>query len=162
MKILGVLVAALVLTGCASLNSLPRTASDVTFDGERGKTGWAEHRNNGVFQGYDADQVFEAAKVGLEQSGFAVKRADRARGMVLGEHGITLVDWNIVAGVYFQEVGADTRVHVVSEGSKDVGIAGDATAADWPGQIPDADERLLMTEQGVVDVVSHGHPPWRR
>lgn len=135
MKIIGSMVVALVLTGCASLNSLPQSAGEVAFDRERGKTGWAEHRNNGVFQGYDGDQVFEAAKVGLERSGFAVKRADRERGMVLGEHGITLVDWNVVAGVYFQQTGEDTRVHVVSEGSKDVGFAGDATAADWPGKI---------------------------
>ena len=135
MRIVWVVVTALFMTGCASLDSLPQSAAEAAFDGERGKTGWSEYQNGDVFQGYNGDQVFEAAKVGLKQTGFTLKKADRSRGMVLGEHGITPFDWNVVAGVYLKQVGADTRVHVVAEGSKDVGFFGDTTSADWPRNI---------------------------
>lgn len=77
----------------------------------------------------------DAAKVGLGDAGFSVLKADKAQGYVMGEHGMTLHDWNVIAGVYFKPVETGTAVAVVIEGSKDIGFSGDVTGDGWAGKI---------------------------
>tara|TARA_R110000787_G_scaffold18720_1_gene57072 strand:- start:451 stop:870 length:420 start_codon:yes stop_codon:yes gene_type:complete len=114
---------------------LPAEVSEVEFSAPEGKTGWSKYEHIETFHGYDVDQIYEAAKVGLGSAGFSLIRADKSKGIVIGEHGITLHDWNIMSGVYFKKVETATMVKVIVEGSKDTGFSGDVTSDGWSGKI---------------------------
>ena len=114
---------------------LPEDASEVSFEGVEGKTGWSKYEQFETFQDYNAEQVFAAAKVALGDAGFSLRKADIKSGMAIGEHGMTLHDWNVIAGVYFLEREKNTKVKVIVEGSKDIGFSGDVTSGGWGGEI---------------------------
>jgi len=114
---------------------LPKDVSEVNFEAPEGKTGWSQYEHVETFHGYNAEQVYEAAKVGLGNAGFSLRVADISRGMVIGEHGMTAHDWNVISGVYFRERDQDTQVKVIVEGSKDIGFSGDVTSDGWTGKI---------------------------
>lgn len=142
-----------IIAGCATVNMMPESARQVDFYGEEGKTGWSEYKHMETFTGYSAEQVYEAAKVGLGNAGFSLRKANLSKGMVIGEHGITLHDWNVMAGVYFLETGNATRVAVIAEGSKDIGFSGDVTSDGWTGKIlKGMREYLNDTYQTVLKV----------
>lgn len=122
-------------SSCATISMLPPDAAHVDFDGAEGKTGWSEYVHAETFHGYSADQVYEAAKVGLGSAGFSLRVADKSKGVVIGEHGMTAHDWNVIAGVYFKEQPDATLVRVIVEGSKDLGFSGDVTSDGWSGKI---------------------------
>ena len=136
MKGLIVSVAAFVLGGCASVSSLPQSASEANFDaGTEGKTGWSEYQEVATFAGVSTRVAFDAAKAGLSDAGFALRSAEFSKLTVTGAHGMTAHDWNIVAGVYLREVPEGVQAKVIAEGSKDIGFSGDATSDGWTGQI---------------------------
>lgn len=130
-----VLFLALTLQGCATVGMLPKDSSEVDFDGVEGKTGWSQYQHAETFHNYNIDQIYEASKVGLGDAGFSLRIADKSKGFVIGEHGMTLHDWNVIAGVYFKEIDNDTKVKVIVEGSKDIGFSGDVTSDGWSGKI---------------------------
>ncbi|MGM0695139.1 MAG: hypothetical protein ACQEUN_17325 [Pseudomonadota bacterium] len=123
------------LTGCASVSMLPQNASEVNFDTTEGKTGWSKYEQVETFQGYSLDQVYSAAKVGIGSAGFSLRLADKSKRIVLGEHGMTMHDWNVIAGVYLRERPDATQAKVIIEGSKDIGFSGDVTSDGWSGKI---------------------------
>jgi hypothetical protein len=124
------------LGSCATVSMMPTSASEVDFASKEGKTGWSQYHHIETFHGYKPEQIYEAAKVGLGEAGFSLRVADKSKGMVLGEHGITLHDWNVIAGVYFQARKEDSIVvKVIVEGSKDIGFSGDVTSDGWTGKI---------------------------
>lgn len=114
---------------------VPKDVSEVDFDGPEGKTGWSQYQQVKTFYGYNADQIYEAAQIGLGSSGFALRFADKSKGTVIGEHGMTMHDWNVIAAVYFKEVDDNTKVKIIAEGSKDIGFSGDVTSDGWTGKI---------------------------
>jgi uncharacterized protein YceK len=125
-----------VLSGCASVSSLPDSANEVNFDAvKEGKTGWSEYQETTTFPGVTLKTAFDAAKAGLADAGFALRSADFANGVVKGAHGMTAHDWNIVAGVYLKETAEGVAVMCKVEGSKDIGFSGDATSGGWTGEI---------------------------
>lgn len=106
-----------------------------------------------TFRNYTSRQVYDAAKVGLGNAGFSLREADRSKGYVFGEHGMTTHDWNIIAGVYFKESGKDTNVAVIVEGSKDIGFSGDVTSDGWTGKIlKGMREYLNDTYQSILKI----------
>lgn len=124
------------LANCASLDSLPQSAAAVQFErGEIGRTGWSEYQDIMFVKGISLETAFMAAKEGLATSGFTIKRGSFDRGFAIGEHGMTAVDWNIVAGVYFQARENGVIFKIIAEGSKDIGLWGDHTARSWPQDI---------------------------
>ena len=153
MKILTLLVMVVVLQACATVGMVPDDVSEIDFNSVEGKTGWSEYQHVEVFHGYNADQVYEAAKVGLGNAGFSLRTADKSKGVVIGEHGITAHDWNVIAAVYFKEDGHSTKVKVIAEGSKDIGFSGDVTSDGWTGKIlRGLREYLNDTYQAVLKV----------
>jgi hypothetical protein len=114
---------------------LPDSASQITFGAKEGKSGWSSYREEARFQHTSLEKIKDAAKAGLGASGFALRRVDPAQGVVMGEHGMTLHDWNVMAGIYFKQEGDDVVVAVLVEGSKDIGFSGDATGGAWTGRI---------------------------
>ena len=114
---------------------LPKDVSEVDFNSAEGKMGWSEYHHIETFYGYNVDQIYQAAKVGLGNAGFSLRVADKEKGTVIGEHGITIHDWNVIAGVYFKQMNDATKVKVIAEGSKDTGFSGDVTGDGWTGKI---------------------------
>ena len=129
------LAASLSFPGCATVGMLPQSAAEVDFDAPEGKTGWSEYRHVEVFRNQSVDTIYDAAKVGLGNAGFSLRRADKSLGFVIGEHGMTAHDWNVISGVYFVEDGENVKVAVITEGSKDIGFSGDVTSDGWTGKI---------------------------
>ena len=132
-----IILAFLFLTmGCATLSMLPQDADSVDFASKQeGKTGWSEYQEIAFFPNISPEVAYQAAKAGLGEAGFALRQADFDKRKVTGAHGITLHDWNIVAGVYYKPENGGCRVKVVVEGSKDVGLSGDATSGAWTQKI---------------------------
>jgi len=143
----------LIVTGCATRGMLPHNAKEANFDGSEGKTGWSQYKHIETFHGYDVNQVYEASKVGLGNAGFSLIEANKLKGVVIGEHGMTAHDWNIMAGVYFKKIDTGTQVMVIAEGSKDVGFSGDVTSDGWTGKIlKGLREYLNSTYQSILKV----------
>jgi len=124
------------LSSCASTSLLPKSSDDIDFNGDsEGKTGWSQYKEKALFY-YDLKSVMLASKSGLADAGFALNKFDVPKLIVVGEHGITLHDWNVVAGIYFKEIeAAKIEVLVIVEGSKDFGVSGDVTSDSWSGKI---------------------------
>jgi hypothetical protein len=136
------------ISGCASTSMLPQSAKEVDFGGAtEGKTGWSSYREQAVFKNVKKAQVLQAAKAGLGDAGFTLRSVNADEGVVFGEHGMTLHDWNIIAGVYVKEEGEDTLAAVLVEGSKDIGFSGDVTGNAWTGKILRG-MRTYMNQEG--------------
>ncbi|MCE6958539.1 hypothetical protein LAZ40_05675 [Cereibacter sphaeroides] len=138
LKLPASLAIAMLLAGCASQSMLPESSSTVDFKASEGKVGWSSYRETATFADVSEDQVYEAAKVALGESGFALRSADRNARRVTGEHGITWHDWNVIAGIYYKPAGRNIDVLVQVEGSKDTGVSGDVTGSGWTGKILNA------------------------
>jgi len=152
------------LGGCASTSMLPQTANDVIFEGgKEGKVGWSSYREEAIFKNADKEQVIQAAKSGLGGAGFALEYVNNAEGVVFGEHGMTLHDWNIIAGVYIKEKENDTLIVILVEGSKDIGFSGDVTGGAWTGKIlkgmRDYLEEALYTSSESAPQTISSQPP---
>lgn len=141
-----VIALTLILQACATIGMLPQNANEVDFYGIEGKTGWSEYKEIATFKNVTIEDVYEAAKIGLGEAGFALRKADISSGMVIGEHGITLHDWNVLAGVYFIEQQGSIKVAVIAEGSKDIGFSGDVTSDGWTGKIINGMREFLYSE----------------
>ncbi len=152
MRNMFVLFLVLFLTGCVSIGSLPQAASEVNFDpGVEGRTGWSKYEEIFFLKNVDKRTAYLAAKAGLADAGFTIKKASFEKLYAIGEHGITLYDWNIVAGVYIKPEelkGCWVKVHV--EGSKDVGFWGDMTASSWPQDIFEGMRNYIATESQIT------------
>lgn len=129
------LASAALLSGCASTAMLPATANDVAVGGTEGKVGWSSYREEAIFKNTAMPDAIAAAKAGLGDAGFALREVNVSAGKVVGEHGMTAHDWNIIAGVYLKPQGKDVVAIVLAEGSKDIGFSGDVTSGAWTGDI---------------------------
>jgi hypothetical protein len=125
-------LAAVVLGGCASIGSLPRAPADVVLEPRRFEQGyWPRYTASTVLQGVTRERALAAARHALREDGFTIVRDDPQALVVMGQRGATLFYWNVVAGVYLVERGADIQVSVVSVGSKDIGFI-----EVWPNPFP--------------------------
>ena len=137
---------------CASVNELPQSANEAFADSsEIGRTGWSKYEDVMFVRGIDRQTAFMAAKEGLASASFTVRKGSEASGMVTGARGMTAYDWNVVAGVYFQEESDGYEFSVVAQGSKDVGFWGDHTASSWPQDILRGIRNYIATESSIVN-----------
>ncbi len=143
----------LLLSGCVSIKSLPQSSSEANFNPEKeGRTGWSKYEEVFFFKGVDKRTAYLAAKAGLADAGFTIKRASYKKLFAIGEYGMTAYDWNIVAGVYVkpeEPEGCWVKVHV--KGSKDVGFWGDMTASSWTQDIFKGMRNYILTESQITD-----------
>ena len=155
--ILSLVIASFIVSGCATVGMLPQSAGEVDFDHVEGKTGWSEYRQVETFRNQTVDDIYDAAKVGLGNAGFSLRRADKSQGLVIGEHGMTAHDWNVISGVYFVANGDDVVVAVITEGSKDIGFSGDVTSDGWTGKILSGMRRHLNDTQTSILRIDRSH-----
>ena len=144
------LITLCLLSGCASINSLPQSAQEVDFNRtDEGKTGWAEWQDTMHVKGVDKRTAYQAAKSGLADAGFTLKRASFDEGFAIGEHGMTAYDWNIVAGIYIKEIETGYMFKAIVEGSKDFGFWGDMTQTSWVEKIFKGIREYILTESMI-------------
>lgn len=153
MRILSYLAVSLVLVSCASVNELPKTANEAfsSQSGDIGRTGWSKYEDTMFVRGIDRPTAFLAAKEGLASASFTVSRGNEADGSVVGARGMTAYDWNVVAGVYFQEQNEGFEFAVVAQGSRDWGFWGDQTGSSWPQDILRGIRDYVQTEAAIAD-----------
>ncbi len=152
MKQLMVLIAFVALGACASVNELPQTAAEATTGGgEIGRTGWSRYQDVMFVRGIDRQTAFLAAREGLASASFTIQRGSEADGSVIGARGMTMYDWNVVAGVYFTERSGGYEFSVVAQGSRDVGFWGDHTASSWPQDIFRGIRNYIATESSITN-----------
>jgi S1-C subfamily serine protease len=127
---------------------LPQSASEVNFSTQtQGKTGWSKYEGISFFKGVDEKTCYLAAKSGLVYARFRISKESYEKRFVLGEHGMTAYDWNIVAGVYIQPEAEGCSAKLIVEGSKDIGFKGDATASNWTQIIFQGMKQYFITAQ---------------
>jgi hypothetical protein len=135
-RIILISIALIFGVGCASIGSVPTSIEGVRFDDSiNGNVGWSRYQGSELFSNINKNEALDAARFGLNKSGFVIKRDDPNTGYVIGEHGITMYDWNVICGVYVKETENGCYVKVIAQGSYDYGFAGDATGSDWPQDI---------------------------
>lgn len=132
MKYLLLSVVALMFIGCASLSDVPQNSSS-GFSGSEGVGGNKKQIGEYLFEGISKRKAFDVAKLALADAEFTVKSADFNDGSIIAEHGMTMWDWNIMAGVYLKEVKGGTLVRVVSQPSKELDFG--TTNSEWPQKI---------------------------
>lgn len=146
------LLSLLIASGCVSINSLPQSSHGVNFDaGDEGRTGWSKYEEVFFLNGIDKRTAYLAAKSGLSDAGFTIKRANYDEAFAIGEHGMTKYDWNVVAGVYIKEEEKGSAVRIIVQGSKDVGFWGDMTEKSWPQHIFKSMRNYVYTESNIDD-----------
>lgn len=119
--------------GCVSVHSMPQSSASVDFNNSaEGRTGWSKYEEVFYLNGVGGRTAYLAAKAGLSDAGFSIKKASYEKLFAIGEHGMTAYDWNVVAGVYLQPEEKGCRVKILVQGSKDVGFWGDMTEKSWP------------------------------
>jgi hypothetical protein len=133
---LSVLAVALTSSGCVSyVDDVPATASEVDFDGGQGHTGWARYERTSLLRNVRLTEAMRAGEKALVAHGFALRKSDLAGAVVVGEHGATDWDRNIIAGIYFQQVREDVRVRIHVQASRGVGFFGHQGDPDWTGYL---------------------------
>lgn len=124
------------LSGCATIDSLLQSPTGINYNQRiEGKTGGSKYEELYTFNDVKFIDVYEAAKVGLASANFALRKADLSKGLIVGEHGTTLHDWNVIAEIYLKQEGNDVIVKVIAQGSKDIGFSGGVTSGGWTGEI---------------------------
>jgi hypothetical protein len=104
---------------CATSWMLPESAEEINFSEDKNIGFLSSYERTQRFKNVSSYRVFEAIKKGLTKTGFKLKSADFLSGVVIGEHPISWLDWNSMAGVYFKKEGQDVLVKVKVEGAKD-------------------------------------------
>ena len=104
---------------CATSWMLPESAEEVNFSEDKNIGYLSSYEKTQRFKNVSNYRVYEAIKLGLAKTGFKLKSADFKSGVVIGEHPISWLDWNSMAGVYFKTEGQDVLVKIKVEGAKD-------------------------------------------
>ena len=142
-------------SGCATLSELPQSTKDVNFESKNcGRTAMWTYEDSAYFKNIDREMAFLAAKHGLSESGFVIRKTSYEDGYLLGYHDLTAHDWNVVAGVYLKQAGEQTAVKVIAKTSKDfslIGNIGDTTSGSWPQMILSAMQDYIVKESETAD-----------
>lgn len=113
----GITSAALVCSGCASVNTM-RAASD-----SAGRT---------ITFSAPYPMVFRAAATGLQNLGFQLDDYNQEGHYIYAKHGMSAWSWGEVAGLRFKEIGeATTSVQIIDQRV----LVTNITAPEWTEQI---------------------------
>lgn len=75
---------------------------------------------------------------------FVLCKSDLAAAVVVGEHGETSWDRNLVAAIYFRQEGEDVRVRIHVQASRGVGFFGHQADPDWTAYLEAALKGILQ------------------
>lgn len=143
------------LSGCAPVNTLPRSAAEANFDASvGGRTGWTEFEY--VYMLYDVDMplAFLAALSGLDDAGFKVTESSLDKRYAIGKYHSGLSIWPASAGIYLKSLPKNLcysnipciAVKIQIEGGKEEGTwKWDKGARSWPQQIFDGMNKFIQS-----------------
>lgn len=137
------IIAVALLSGCASVAEFPTSAQEVNFDGEQGHTGWAKYEKTTFLGNTQLQDALAAGEKALAASRFELRKKDPAGAVVIGEHGATPFDYNIIAALYFRQEGKGVRVRIHVQASRDIGLLGDATDRNWTLELESSLKAIL-------------------
>jgi hypothetical protein len=126
---------ALTLAGCASVSEFPTSAAEVDFDGSQGHTGWAKHERTFLLRNTQLKDALPAAAKALRASQFVVVSSDPQGAVVMGEHGETTNEHNLVAALYFRPAGNDLRVRIQVQASRGLGFLFHQVEPNWDWEL---------------------------
>ena len=144
----------LLLAGCATTNLLPAKPSDV--DGYK-ESKWPrqKHIACAILPQEGLDHALELATAALEANDFKIVRRGIFDGVVIGEHGITWVDWNVMTGIYLRSYQQGVEVNVVAVGDADPRPIR-LTSFDWHEKVLNA--ITSASSSPVADCAGHSEP----
>ena len=120
-------IACLLMSGCATVASLPESAEQVDFNivGQSN----AGHWHDGAVYEATFDEVIRAALAAMSANGYELVTESRENRVIKGRRSMTFQTWASVVAIYYRErAPAKTEVHVIGLSTKDKNIlAGDAT-----------------------------------
>ena len=77
------LIVSLLTSGC-----LPQSEDESFNAKQEGKPGWSRYEEYATFESVALSTVYDAAKAGLSDAGFVLRKADLEKRVVFGEHGM--------------------------------------------------------------------------
>ncbi len=123
------------LAGCASVSEFATSAAEVDFDGEQGHTGWAKHERAFLLRNTKLSDALPAAAKALRASQFVVVSSDPQGAVVMGEHGETTNEHNLVAALYFRPAGEDLRVRIKVQAARGLGFLFHQVEPNWDWEL---------------------------
>lgn len=118
--------------GCASyVEDVPATAADVDFAGPEGHTGWGRYERTLLLRNTQLVDAWKAGGRALAKYDFALRKWDLQGAVIVGEHGETDWDTNLIGALYFRQEGEDVRVRIHVQASRGVGFFGHQADPDW-------------------------------
>ena len=144
----------LLLPSCATTTLLPAKPSEVEGYKES-KWPRQKHIACAILPQEGLDNTLELAAAALEVNDFKIVRRGIFDGVVIGEHGITWVDWNVMAGVYLTPYQQGVEINVVAVGDADprpIGLA----SFDWHNKVLNA--MTSASSSPVTECVEHSEP----
>jgi hypothetical protein len=111
------------MTGCVSVSvdDLPDDSSEIDFSETiDDRTGWRTAEKSHLFVDTNREIVFLAAKAALLHEQYDVVTSSLEDGVVIGKHPMTLTRYELVSGIYFNQLEADTQVRIIVKGQFDI------------------------------------------
>ena len=111
------------ISGCVSVSvdALPDSASEIDFsETVDSTTGWRTGEKSHTFYNTGGELVFAAAKAALVHEDYDVTTASLMDGVVFGERGMTAMKYNMVSGIYLNQLATETQTRVIVKGAIDL------------------------------------------
>lgn len=120
-------IALILVSGCATVESLPDSVDQVDFDFV-GQSHTGHWHDGAVFEA-TFDEVIRAALSAMSANGYQLVAESRENRVIKGRRPMTGQTWASVVAVYYRErPPSKTEVHVIGLSTKDKNIlTGDAT-----------------------------------
>lgn len=106
---------ALVLFGCATTGTLPSTSIEAE---QRSDAKWVRHTAQADFSLVTYDELYDAAKYGLEKNLFHLMKEDKPNGVVFGYHPATFYEFYVNGAVYMINKGDSYQVIVATDSTR--------------------------------------------
>ena len=135
------------ISGCASVDELPDRSSEIDFSETIDE--WTDKRTyvkSYRFKNTDRELVYRAAKAALVHEDYEVTTGSLEDGAVLGIQGTTMMHWNLVSGVYFNELATDTQIRIVVKSNGDIRLSTDSSLDDEARKLLDAMRLFIDAE----------------
>ena len=107
------------LAGCATMDSLPATPSEV-YNFEEGRWPRQKHRACIFLKGETFEHIFKISKISLISNDYEILREDISKGVLIGRHRFSWsYDWYVLAGIYVTQIKQEIQMNILTVGVAD-------------------------------------------
>ena len=123
-----------ILAGCATMDSLPATPSEV-YKFEEGRWPRQKHRACIFLKGETFEHIFKISKISLISNDYKILREDISKGVVIGRHRFSWSsDGHVMAGIYVTRIKQEIQLNILSAGIADPSVI-PLIRHDWSGKV---------------------------